>query len=96
MTKLCVPPPVRRDITPLRPPLAPRQPVARPLPVTDSVALVPVPSVLDIPAHVRARFRSGASIRAIAAGLTKSGIPPPNGAQRWGVSAVRRLLLSTK
>jgi hypothetical protein len=90
-----VPAPARRDSGPVRPPLAPRQPQARPAP-----ALVPVasvanvePVIIDPKAFARARFADGATTRSIAAALTGQGIPAPNSASRWGIQAVRRILL---
>lgn len=89
-----VPAPVRR-FTPVRPPLA-SKPVALPDPAR-SVPPVsePVPVLIDAKAFARARFRDdGVSTRAIAADLSRRGIPAPNGAARWGQADVRRLLLA--
>lgn len=89
----CVPVVVRIGPGPLRPPLAqPQQPQASPAPARAHVVPVPVPPI-DIAAHVRTRFKEGGSIRSIAADLTRLNVPAPSG-ERWGISAVRRVLLS--
>ncbi|HEX4133308.1 MAG TPA: hypothetical protein VHY84_01700 [Bryobacteraceae bacterium] len=90
--KPCVPVLVRRDAGPVRPPLAAR--VDTPARVSVMVAPAPVAPVIHLAEHVRARFRTGVSTRAIAADLTRLNVPAPNGAGRWGQADVRRLLLA--
>ena len=96
-----VPAPVRRDNgLPLRPPLAAKQPVAHPARVLVPVVPVLVPSApafdvknpIAVVAYVRSRFRAGMSVRSIGLEMERLTVPTQHG--KWGISTVRRVLLS--